>query len=107
MPAKSSEDLRKRAEELKRQYQKIEREAKKQARLEEQKKREAEERVENAMNRRFVEFTKTLPANKDGTTVYDYVMLKMNGKNGSAKASASNTTVPGPDAFQQNPVTAV
>ena len=42
-------------------------------RLEEQKKREAAEREENAFNKSFVEFAKTLPANKAGDTVYDYV----------------------------------
>lgn len=99
---RTAEDLRKRADELRRQYQKIVHEAKIQERLEEQKRREAAEREENAFNKSFVEFAKTLPANKAGDTVYDYVIAKLNGQSLPADAPEARKVIPAASAYQQN-----
>lgn len=100
--AKSAADLRKRADELRQQYQKIVHEAKVQERLEEQKRREAAEREENAFNKSFVEFAKTLPANKTGTTAYDYIIAKMNSQSISSDGAEARTAIPAAGAYQQN-----
>ena len=99
---KSAEDLRKRADELRRQYHKIVHEAKLQERLEEQRRREAAEREENAFNKSFVEFAKTLPANKTGTTAYDYIIAKMNSRSGSSDGAEAHASIPATNSYQQN-----
>ena len=100
--AKSAADLRKRADELRQQYQKIVHEAKVQERLEEQKRREAAEREENAFNKSFVEFAKTLPATKSGTTAYDYIIAKMNSQSVSSDGAEARTIIPIASTYQQN-----
>lgn len=94
---RSAAELKAAAEEMKKKLREIERNARIQERLEEQQAREEAERRESEFNRDLIEFIKTLPAGKNGDTVYDYIMRRWNEAHPNKKDETDNVATSEPN----------